>query len=477
MLSATRSERNYLWVVVLAAGIVRVTAGLACLPRYESDPDAYRAIAETVATTGVYGLTDPQGRGQPTAFRPPLYPWLLSWLTVDGRLPSVAVAILHGILGAITAGCTYLAARRMLETTSPSVPALIAAALVTVDPILVGQSTWVMTETMAAALASLIILCGGWCKSGLGVRGGWLVGLTMSLAFLCRPTFVVWTAVWCGMMLVAAWRSPSRAANRPPTADDRSSRLWPAVIVAGMVAITIGLWTIRNARQLGHPIWATTHGGYTLLLGNNPFFYDYLRNGSVAVAWDPGPFFVAYSHRYDSDPTTASFWETRWDGLARELPRVSEHEDDQVSYRAARATIAREPAMFLWSCVIRFGRLWTPLPHHTQDRSWLSVAAIGTYYSLFYVAVLAGCLRLGRPLLGPRWWPVWALAVALSLVHTVYWSNLRMRAPIIPGLAIVASAAFLGKPPPEIRYNGNGCRYVNLPRTPPCGQRLTDRGS
>ncbi len=37
------------------------------------------------------------------------------------------------------------------------------------------------------------------------------------------------------------------------------------------------------------------------------------------------------------------------------------------------------------------------------------------------------------------------LVVALSVTHAVYWSNLRMRAPAMPFIAIVAAYAFTSR--------------------------------
>jgi hypothetical protein len=96
--------------------------------------------------------------------------------------------------------------------------------------------------------------------------------------------------------------------------------------------------------------------------------------------------------------------------------------------------------MFLWSCGVRLARLWTPIPHRTADRSWLSVAVIAGYFFLFYLAMAVGLWRIGRTVLGWRWWSIATLAITLSIVHSVYWSNIRMRAPIVPGLAIIAAA-------------------------------------
>ncbi len=441
MFSARRLDgTRTLLAIVLIGMLVRGSVCFWGLQNYSADPDAYRAIAETVANTGVYGLTDRDGNGQPTAFRPPLYPYLLSWITSGGKLSNVAVAVLHTILGAITVACTFLASRSLLGDTFKPAIGVLAAALVAVDPILLQQSTLVMTETVATALASVILWW--WTRHCESASGRWVslrwaivLGALLSLAYLCRPTFLVWAVMLC---LAVPWAG-EQDCQRP-----RSwlRRLSLAVAVGSVVLATVCLWTLRNWREIGHPVWATTHGGYTLLLGNNPSFYDYLENGEFGSTWDPESFFISYSHRYDGDPESEEFWETRWKSTGTIVRSVTENEDDRVAHDAARATIDRQPGWFLWSCAVRLGRLWTPMPHHTPDRSWLGVAAIGSYYVIFYVAMLAGLWRLRSVVLGYKWWPLLMLAVTLSVVHAVYWSNLRMRAPIVPALAIIAAVGF-----------------------------------
>jgi hypothetical protein len=187
-------------------------------------------------------------------------------------------------------------------------------------------------------------------------------------------------------------------------------------------------------------VWATTHGGYTLLLGNNPLFYDYLRTGGFGTIWDAEPFLVAYSHRYDADPTTAAFWKKRWDAGGTITVNVSEYEDDRLAYDAAKATILRQSSTFVWSCVVRVARLWSPLPHRTPERRSTIIFAIGFYYVVFYLTVGIGLWRLGGEVKTAKWWPVWSLVLTLTLVHALYWSNIRMRAPVIPALAIIAAA-------------------------------------
>ncbi|MGI9471865.1 MAG: hypothetical protein ACR2NZ_10055, partial [Rubripirellula sp.] len=150
------------WVGLLVFALALLLRAGICvngMSRFTEDPDAYRAIAETIGNTGVYGLTGESGTTIATAYRPPLYPWVLSWLLDDGQLTNQAVAMLHALLGAIAAWFTFLAAVSMFDVRGQgSVPvsrrrlvgAATAAILVAVDPILLRQSTLLMTETMAA---------------------------------------------------------------------------------------------------------------------------------------------------------------------------------------------------------------------------------------------------------------------------------------------------------------------------------------
>ncbi len=440
--SAAPSSARAVITIALVALLFR---GFVCfreLDQYAADPDAYKMIAQTLGTKGVFGTTASTGEAVPTAFRPPLYPYLLSWLVVDGRVSLYSIAAFHAALGCITAICTFLASRRLLPG-SNSAAGIVAAMIVIVDPILLQQSTLAMTETLATALASAVLWW--WARGAThGVNFSWAIvfGLMLSLAYLCRPTFLVWGVA---MVLCAALA-------RPVMGRSWKQRAVRAAVVAVILLVTVGLWTLRNARAIGHPVWATTHGGYTLLLGNNPMFYQYLRTGEWGTTWDAGPYLNAYSHRYEGDPSTAEFWQREWSNPLTDStatgasPQFTEHEDDRRSYEAAKATIGRQPHMFVWSSLVRIYRLWTPLPHRTRGRSAVAVVAVGVYYTVFYVAVAFGSwrlelLKLWRVVHHPRWWASAALVLTLTTVHAVYWSNMRMRAPAIPVLAVLAAAA------------------------------------
>ena len=429
------SSRTLLLATFLLALLIRGGVAFSSLHRLNADPDAYRSIGETLASTGVYGIAGTDGDARPTAFRPPLYPYVLSWMAKDGQLPSISVALLHVMLGALTVMLTFLTGRNVFPDRRNAVACCFASAvLVAIDPILLQQSTLIMTETLAAALVSIIgwwwvsRCVVPWTKSSLFV-----LGILLALAYLCRPTFLVWALLLLGVVLFRRSESWTISIGRT------------VVVAIPLVTAVLG-WTIRNQNNLGHPILATTHGGYTLLLANNPLFYSHLQSGNAGSVWDAEPFLVAYSHRYDGDPNAESFWNHDWQRTKTPVPVESEYADDRVSYDAAIATIRRQKNVFLWSCFVRLGRLWSPLPHHRPDRSRGAVYAVAAYYVVLSISLFVGVFRLYQSSTVAFWWPTITLVIALSAVHAIYWSNLRMRAPAVPLLAIVAASAFLAKP-------------------------------
>ncbi len=197
-------------------------------------------------------------------------------------------------------------------------------------------------------------------------------------------------------------------------------------------------WTIRNQIQFGKPIVTTTHGGYTLLLANNPEFYEWLRSGAWGSVWR--------SDRFDAD----------W---SRRRPR-DEVQADRMAYDEAWQTIGHQPGTFAYACLVRLGRFWSPLPHQlTADESVmrrLARWAVAAWYAIkfFFAAIGAAwcfwrsgkddeCRRMDDSLLSqPSATWLWGLLLilCLSAVHTVYWTDMRMRAPAMPVVALAAAA-------------------------------------
>jgi len=303
--------------------------------------------------------------------------------------------------------------------------------IVACDPILLNQQTLVMTETLAAFLAILSL----WCLVRFDAARSWfnaaLAGGAIGLAVLCRPTFLPWLAlVAVGMLLVRGRNSEFSMQNSERRwLDDLG---WRAANLAGVVigaAAIMSPWVIRNYRDFGRPIIATTHGGYTLLLGNNDDFYRWLSTNHGGLPWDSRPFEARLSRQWE---TNAAF-------------RPSELDFDRMCYKMAVRAIRAQARMFARACAYRITQLWSPLPHpltanESSGRRLLRYATCAWYCGVYALGAV-GIWRLRWRLLRPAW--VWGvlLCLAFTAVHTFYWTNLRMRAPLMPFVAIVAAAA------------------------------------
>ncbi|MEX0818454.1 MAG: phospholipid carrier-dependent glycosyltransferase, partial [Pirellulaceae bacterium] len=140
-----KPQRGAILAVAICALLIRGAFVVMTADALNADPDGYRGIAENLRQHGVFGSTS-----VPTAFRPPLYPVLLAALAVKGEVWPSLVGGLHVLLGVATVVLTFLLARQWRLGRWSAV----AAALVAVDPILLHQSSLVMTETLATFLAT-----------------------------------------------------------------------------------------------------------------------------------------------------------------------------------------------------------------------------------------------------------------------------------------------------------------------------------
>ena len=303
--------------------VVRVAALWVGRADLRDDPDAYMRLATNWSRSGVFGFEAPDGAVQPTAYRPPLYPWLLSWLVEEAPLASTAAPAIGTQNGALERECPSESARQTYSYWLPpaSVAGLhlllglggvwltwsiardlqiarpaFAALLVACDPILLRASQLVMTETLAASLALL-----AWkmwlvvyphtdqpsrkCEPTAPLqnprltpsrnrdavagrsRGQWLALLSLGGVFgvsiLARPAAAPWAALG---VLGMCWLGGCQGWKQ---------RLKDGLIVSLVVVACLTPWVLRNLAVFGQPIWATTHGGYTLLLANNPLLYQH----------------------------------------------------------------------------------------------------------------------------------------------------------------------------------------------------------
>lgn len=447
-----------LWCILLfitafiAAFALRCSAIFLSSDALTEDPDAYRALAITWRATGTFGLTHPSGV-RPTAFRPPLYPATLALLVHRGsspvaELPFHSVALLHAALGALTslgtAICFYIWTGRWGSDSRLSrwriMLSLSAGLWVTLDPILVRQSQLIMTETLATFLTVLTML-GILVRSSLpistSVRWPFVFDLSLGILFglqsLCRPTAIAWLLLWLAGVVLISLSNAEKSKN--------PSRIERFINLRGGMSMILGCltgwflvllpWGLRNLDQSGVFRVTTTHGGYTLLLANNPSLYDHFQT-SWSRSWDEAPFFEKWA--------------------IQKANVRGEQSEDELAQSLAWHTIRNRPAEFARACVIRIGWLWALWPNQSNTMVQLG---IGIWYGVLYLLALIGCYRLlgnwkRAPSTRHGTWLMASILLSVTLVHSVYWSNMRMRSVCIPSLAMLASLPFL---PPRLNEN------------------------
>ncbi|MDZ4849423.1 MAG: hypothetical protein SGI77_09015 [Pirellulaceae bacterium] len=452
------------WLAASAFAAIRFFVIAIGFDGLDADPDAYRAMAECWSASGTMGLLSIDGVAHATAFRPPLYPWLLSWFVIDRQLWLPAVAGLHIFLGSLTCLLSWDLAKRISEPQQKHIviPWLVGLG-VAVDPILCRQSCLIMTETTATFLAVLTIWI--WVF-GVGYTQrfptwlAFLIGTMLGINCLVRPS----SLAWCWMLILGLcihrWRT-----NKVERSRNSVSYANILVCASGIVLLLIP-WMLRNRAEFGSMIWTTTHGGYTLLLANNPVYFDHLDADGVSRTWDEDGFHERWSHRNVGDPRTRAFWESDFRSMAKEPVELDEIADDRLANQTAIATIKRSPWLFVKACLTRQGWFWAWWPSGDQVSRKVS-AAIGIWYGVLFLAFVYGSWRgisawLSRRVAAAtslKWIPAVALIVALGGVHTVYWSNMRMRAPIVPLVVWIALS------PRSLRIFGEKPKIVRILKT------------
>jgi hypothetical protein len=450
-------SRRWLLGVLAVAFLLRAAAAWHWWEELSTDRDGYLAIAENLLKDKGFSADGER----PTAYRPPLYPLLLTVVTVVGD--RWGMAVVQVLLGVGTVWLTFLIGRNLGMVRG----ALAAAGLVAVDPLLLRYTPQLMTETLFTFLVALLCCwCTGFSRPDApldaeatsrrlkpGLQRAGLVGLVFGLGALCRPTIwafgVLGGVVWIG----SVWRS----------GRNRKRMLAEGSLAVVACALVISPWVVRNVRVFGRPIVMTTHGGYTLLLGNNPVFYDEVAREPFGTVW--------------SDESLKR-WQATVDLEMRtdNPPPETELERDRWMTWWALWNIRDDPAGFVAAGWLRFRRFWNVAPT-TGDGGVPAVVrwTVAAFYTLVTLGMLAGLFRHFRCRTDcqsvlrsewRRWWPLAVLLVSFTAVHLVYWTNARMRAPLIPAIALLC---VLGVTPwcAVILHRFGFCRGIASPSATP----------
>lgn len=419
------------WGILFVAVVVRWGLQVLKVENLTTDPDAYVRLSESLAAGNGFSI---EGSQLPTAFRPPLFPILLAVPQMLGLSAIFSVAIVQLVSSILLLIATWKISNLIGLSQGFALLALVTVAL---DPLLLLYSTIPMTEVPAAAFlawASVYTLA-TWQAVSAGnlrsaVKSGILAGAYFGFGGLCRPILFVACAATSVVLFFAAL-----LVRQVPRQDNLTSNVVKNIIAVCLPAIAAGVvlspWVIRNAVQLGHFVPATSHGGYTLLLGNNPVFYSEVVNAAGQPRWEG---------------KSLNQWN---EGLARDMKRdgiqpADELGRDRWMYARAKSNIASDRTSFWKACRLRLRRLAALVPAASDGIPSVVKWSIGTFYAIVALGLLLQLCSMFRFSSGDR--PasllLWSLVVAFVVIHSVYWTNTRMRAPLMPVLIVLAAMGY-----------------------------------
>ncbi|MCH9656396.1 MAG: glycosyltransferase family 39 protein [Planctomycetes bacterium] len=425
MIQTSRSHLILLLILILAGGL-RIALVYLQSDQLQQDRDAYLAIAGNLAVGHGYSSTPDPNEIQPTAFRPPLYPALISILYFLNAAP-LGIGVIQIILGILTVWLTWQTGKRLQMQWA----ALGAAAIVATDPILLQYTAYPMTEVLAAFLTSLLLYLLVTSLSIKIVSGEKQVipplffrtGFVWGLAILCRPTYLAFFGIW---LVVRFTGSLIYKLHNRKSESMKERKGSPVMYLAAGIMLAVSPWFIRNLVVFHAPILSTTHGGYTLLLGNNPVFYEDVVQKPWGAVWSG---------------ESLSVWQKKLeDQISLQVPPLkTEQERDRWMYQRAKYNIAEQPELFVSACILRFKRFWNLSP--LTSSALLSTPLVDWGVAGYYLVILFGCFY-GTLLVvwnrEQKWEPFIWLILSFTVVHLFYWTNMRMRAPLVPAIALLS---------------------------------------
>jgi len=407
-----RSFTFALAALLILALAIRVAAALG-YNAIEPQTDAldYDRHAVSIATGNGYpealGVTGGPG---PTAFRPPIYPFVLAGVyeisgTADERQRWQYGRLAQALLGVAIVALISLVVLQLWGQRE----ALLAAAIAATYPPLILAGTSLLSEPLFTAL--LLGGIAGLLRWRLGDgRARWLAlaGACAGLATLTRGNGLVVVAI----LALAAWTLKPRLSLRSLAA--------PAIVVAA-AALVVAPWTVRNAVELDAFVPVTTQSG----LGLAGVFNDTATENDSA--WQLPSAVPEYRPLFRGEGPGEVEVSRRLTDLA--LDYAIEHPESIVSAAG-------------WN-TLRFLGLHHPIEHERQNAFYLGqpqgLAEFSVYaFWLLALGAIAGSLTPAARRL-PAF--VWAIPPLFLVTVLFVGGNARYRMPVEPIFILLAVAA------------------------------------
>jgi len=351
-------------------------------------------IAASVASG--HGFSNPFGPATgPTAWEPPLYPYLTAgvfvMLGIYSKASAFVLLVLNSIFSALTCIPIFRIAQRMFSEK-------VAVGSAWAWALLPNVMFWCTRYVWETSLSALLVAAIFWLTLTLEEREGlwpWVeFGVLWGISALNSPTllsFLPAAGLW-------AWHRRIKAGKKS----------LPGIVFASVIFFAcITPWLVRNYRVLGKFIFIRDNFGAELRLGNGPG-----ADGTLMIYLDP----------------MHDLYAMRQFQAMGELSYIAMRKEQAVAY------IKSDYARFAGLCVRRFICYWAGPPKATEPE-WLGPAK----NSLFLASSVLALWGLGRALRQRRrgaWLLLWLMLLYPAVYYGVY-SILRYRHPIEPLITIL----------------------------------------
>jgi 4-amino-4-deoxy-L-arabinose transferase-like glycosyltransferase len=351
-------------------------------------------IAASVASG--HGFSNPFGPATgPTAWEPPLYPYLTAGvfmaLGIYSKVSAFVLLVLNSIFSALTCIPIFRIAQRMFSEK-------VAVGSAWAWALLPNVMFWCTRYVWETSLSALLVAAIFWLTLTLEEREGlwpWVeFGVLWGISALNSPTllsFLPAAGLW-------AWHRRIKAGKKS----------LPGIVFASIIFFAcITPWLVRNYRVLGKFIFIRDNFGAELRLGNGPG-----ADGTLMIYLDP----------------MHDLYAMRQFQAMGELSYIAMRKEQAVAY------IKADSARFAGLCVRRFICYWAGPPKATEPE-WLGPAK----NSLFLASSVLALWGLGRALRQRRrgaWLLLWLMLLYPAVYYGVY-SILRYRHPIEPLITIL----------------------------------------
>jgi 4-amino-4-deoxy-L-arabinose transferase-like glycosyltransferase len=337
--------------------------------------------------------------GNPTAFRPPIYPLFLAGVYTLTEHSIAAIRLIQAVLDAFTVVFVYFVARVLFGQRV----ALLAGLGTAFHPLLIYETGDFYPETLSFFLQ----FSATWCLVAMLRRDHVLVafvaGILMGLTVLARPTATLWVPLILGWVIL-------------PGLLSRSMRRLLGICLG--LALVFGPWTIRNYAILDAFIPVSSGGMVGLWSGNNPLS----QGGSVL----PGP------QTWNGDDYPGRGW-YGWEG-------ASEVESSQRFAQKALQWIRENPRQFALLIPKKLLRLWSPVSYGVQFSRHappLLVCLVLPPYLVFLGFAFHGIMLSRR-----QWkqkFPLLAIIISVNVFAVIYYGATRYGIPM--GVVLVIFTA------------------------------------